>query len=47
VLRSGSEVKCFLPEEKLVIIENRASQRGISIPVADGLGQFAGALFDS
>ncbi len=23
VLRAGSEVKCFFPEEKLLIIENR------------------------
>jgi sigma-E factor negative regulatory protein RseB len=28
VLRSGTEVKCFFPEEKLLIIENRSNQRG-------------------
>lgn len=38
VFRSGSEVKCFLPEEKLVIIENRASQRGFPSLLPAGLG---------
>ena len=28
VLRAGSEVKCFFPEEKLLVIENRSSERG-------------------
>ena len=38
VFRSGSEVKCFFPEEKLVIIENRASQRGFPALLPAGLG---------
>jgi sigma-E factor negative regulatory protein RseB len=38
VFRSGSEVKCFFPEEKLVIIENRASQRGFPSLLPAGLG---------
>ncbi|KAF0165012.1 MAG: sigma-E factor negative regulatory protein RseB [Rhodocyclaceae bacterium] len=38
VLRAGSEVKCFFPEEKLVIIENRASQRGFPSLLPAGLG---------
>jgi sigma-E factor negative regulatory protein RseB len=38
VLRSGSEVRCFFPEEKLVIIENRASQRGFPALLPAGLG---------
>jgi sigma-E factor negative regulatory protein RseB len=38
VLRSGNEVKCFFPEEKLVIIENRASQRGFPALLPAGLG---------
>jgi len=38
VLRAGSEVKCFFPEEKLVIIENRARQRGFPSLLPAGLG---------
>jgi sigma-E factor negative regulatory protein RseB len=38
VLRAGSEVKCFFPEEKLVIIENRSSQRGFPALLPAGLG---------
>jgi sigma-E factor negative regulatory protein RseB len=38
VLRSGNEVKCFFPEERLVIIENRASQRGFPSLLPAGLG---------
>jgi sigma-E factor negative regulatory protein RseB len=38
VFRSGSEVKCFFPEEKLVIIEKRASQRGFPALLPAGLG---------
>ena len=38
VLRVGSEVKCFFPEEKLLIIESRASQRGFPTLLPSGLG---------
>jgi len=38
VTRAGSEVKCFLPEEKLVIIENRSSQRRFPALLPAGLG---------
>ena len=38
VTRAGSEVKCFLPEEKLVIIENRPSQRRFPALLPAGLG---------
>lgn len=38
VTRTGSEVKCFLPEENLVIIENRASQRRFPALLPAGLG---------
>ena len=38
VLRSGSEVKCFFPEEKLLIIENRSNQRGFPALLPAGLG---------
>lgn len=38
VLRAGSEVKCFFPEEKLLIIESRAAQRGFPSLLPAGLG---------
>lgn len=38
VLRAGSEVKCFFPEEQLLIIENRSSQRGFPALLPAGLG---------
>jgi sigma-E factor negative regulatory protein RseB len=38
VLRAGSEVKCFFPEEMLLIIENRSSQRGFPTLLPAGLG---------
>jgi sigma-E factor negative regulatory protein RseB len=38
VLRAGSEVKCFFPEEKLLIIESRPSQRGFPALLPAGLG---------
>lgn len=38
VLRAGSEVKCFFPEEKLLIIENRPRQRGFPALLPAGLG---------
>ena len=38
VLRSGSEVKCFFPEEQLLIIENRSNQRGFPALLPVGLG---------
>lgn len=38
VLRAGSEVKCFFPDEKLVIIENRSSGRGFPALLPAGLG---------
>jgi sigma-E factor negative regulatory protein RseB len=38
VLRAGGEVRCFFPEEKLLIIENRASQRGFPSLLPAGLG---------
>ena len=38
VLRAGSEFKCFFPDEKLVIIENRASHRGFPALLPAGLG---------
>jgi sigma-E factor negative regulatory protein RseB len=37
-LRAGSEVKCFFPEEKLLIIEARSSQRGFPSLLPAGLG---------
>ncbi len=41
VLRSGSEVKCFFPDEKLLIVENRASQRGFPALLPTGLGSLS------
>jgi sigma-E factor negative regulatory protein RseB len=41
VLRVGNEVKCFFPEEKLVIIENRSSQRGFPALLPAGLGSLS------
>ena len=38
VLRAGSEVKCFFPEEKLLIIESRPSHRGFPGLLPAGLG---------
>lgn len=38
IVRVGSEVKCFFPEEKLVIIENRSRQRGFPALLPAGLG---------
>jgi len=38
VLRSGSEVKCFFPEEKLLIVENRSNRRGFPALLPAGLG---------
>lgn len=38
VVRKGSEVRCFLPDEKLVIIENRSIQRGFPALLPAGLG---------
>jgi len=38
VVRAGGEVKCFFPEEKLVIIENRSSRRGFPALLPTGLG---------
>lgn len=38
VLRAGSEVKCFFPEEKLLIIESRPSHRGFPSLLPAGLG---------
>jgi sigma-E factor negative regulatory protein RseB len=38
VLRSGSEVKCFFPDEKLLIVENRPGQRGFPSLLPAGLG---------
>ncbi|OHC69741.1 MAG: hypothetical protein A2045_11925 [Rhodocyclales bacterium GWA2_65_20] len=38
VLRAGGEVKCFFPEEQLLIIENRSSQRGFPSLLPAGLG---------
>lgn len=38
VLRAGSEVRCFFPEEQLLIIENRSSQRGFPALLPAGLG---------
>ena len=38
VLRAGSEVRCFFPEEKLLIIESRPSQRGFPSLLPAGLG---------
>jgi sigma-E factor negative regulatory protein RseB len=38
VLRVGNEVKCFFPEEKLLIIEGRSSQRGFPSLLPVGLG---------
>lgn len=39
VLRTGSEVKCFLPEGRLVIVENRSRQRGFPTLLPAGLGR--------
>ncbi len=41
VLRDGNEVRCFLPEEKLVIIENRSRQRGFPALLPTGLGSLS------
>jgi len=38
VVRAGSEVKCFFPDEKLVIVENRATQSGFPALLPAGLG---------
>ena len=38
VLRAGSEVKCFFPEDKLLIIEGRSSRRGFPSLLPAGLG---------
>lgn len=38
VLRVGGEVKCFFPEEKLLIIENRSIRRGFPALLPAGLG---------
>ena len=38
VLRAGSEVKCFFPEEKLLIVEARSNQRGFPSLLPAGLG---------
>lgn len=38
VLRAGSEVKCFFPDEKLLIVENRPAQRGFPALLPVGLG---------
>ena len=38
VLRAGSEVSCFFPDEKLVIVESRSSQRGFPGLLPAGLG---------
>jgi len=38
VLRAGNEVKCFFPDEKLLIIENRPGQRGFPALLPAGLG---------
>lgn len=38
VLRAGSEVKCFFPDEKLLIVENRPGQRGFPALLPVGLG---------
>ena len=38
VTRAGSEVKCFFPDEKLLIVENRPAQRGFPTLLPAGLG---------
>ena len=38
VIRVGGEVKCFFPDEKLVIIENRSIGRGFPALLPAGLG---------
>lgn len=38
VLRAGSEVKCFFPEERLLIVESRPSRRGFPSLLPAGLG---------
>ncbi|MCF8149130.1 MAG: MucB/RseB C-terminal domain-containing protein [Burkholderiaceae bacterium] len=38
VLRVGNQVRCFFPEEQLLIIENRSSQRGFPSLLPVGLG---------
>lgn len=38
VLRVGNEVKCFFPEEKLLIIEGRSGKRGFPSLLPVGLG---------
>lgn len=38
VTRVGSEVKCFFPDEKLVIVERRSSKRGFPVLLPVGLG---------
>ena len=38
MLRVGGEVKCYFPEEKLVIIESRSSQRRFPALLPTGLG---------
>lgn len=41
IIRDGSEVKCFLPEEKLLIVENRARQRAFPALLPAGLGSLS------
>ncbi|TRZ90309.1 MAG: siderophore-interacting protein [Rhodocyclaceae bacterium] len=38
VLRAGGEVKCFFPEEHLLIIENQSTRRGFPSLLPAGLG---------
>ncbi|MDP1734123.1 MAG: MucB/RseB C-terminal domain-containing protein [Sulfuritalea sp.] len=38
VLRVGGEVKCFFPDENLLIVENRSKQRGFPALLPAGLG---------
>lgn len=38
VLRAGSEVKCFFPDEQLLIVEDRPGQRGFPALLPTGLG---------
>lgn len=38
VIRIGSQVRCFFPDEQLLIIENRSTQRGFPALLPVGLG---------
>jgi sigma-E factor negative regulatory protein RseB len=38
VMRAGTEVKCFFPDENLLIVENRPAQRGFPALLPTGLG---------